>query len=464
MVFDNLSKYGDRIALIDEFGRSVSYSQLITEGDILIKNINQRCIVFLLCRNCLESVVAYISFLRNGIVPVLLSDTINQLLLRDLIDSYHPSYCFLPAENSKEVNGIPVYTYGNYTLLKFSFEIDYKINSDLALLLPTSGSTGSPKLVRQTYKNLKANTESIITYLGITNVDRAITSLPLNYTYGMSILNTHLYAGAILILVNSSLLEQRFWDTVKREKVTTFGGVPYTFEMLKKLQFERLDLPSLKYITQAGGKLPKELADKFIAICKKKNIKFFIMYGQTEASPRMSYLPWEYAETKSGSIGIAIPGGQFWLEDDYGVHIKKPWIAGELIYQGENVTLGYAENRYDLNNGDDNNGILHTGDMAQCDEDGFYYIVGRRKRFLKLFGNRINLDELEELLRKKNIDCACTGIDDLLKIYVITKKDAEKAIEFIRKHTAINQNGFKVYVIDALPRNDAGKILYSALQ
>jgi acyl-coenzyme A synthetase/AMP-(fatty) acid ligase len=344
------------------------------------------------------------------------------------------------------------------------FETDYAIHPDLALLLPTSGSTGSPKLVRQSYTNLKANTESIVAYLRIVADDRAITTLPLNYTYGMSIINTHLYTGATLILVNASLMEQRFWKVFKQERAVTFGGVPYTFEILKKLRFERMDVPHLRYLTQAGGKLSKELADEFIALCKKKNIRFIIMYGQTEASPRMSYVPWEHAESKAASIGIAIPGGQFWLEDVDGTVIEKPEVTGELVYQGENVTLGYAESRLDLGRGDDNQSILRTGDMAKRDADGFYYIVGRKKRFLKIFGYRINLDELEGLLKKEGIDCACAGVDDVLKIYVTNEQDSGKASEYIAEHTAINRNGFTVLVINAIPRNDAGKVLYSALE
>jgi acyl-coenzyme A synthetase/AMP-(fatty) acid ligase len=279
----------------------------------------------------------------------------------------------------------------------------------------------------------------------------------------MSILNTHLYKGTSIILSSASLMEQRFWSLFKKEKVTTFGGVPYTFEILKKLHFEKMEFSSLSYITQAGGKLTKELASEFIAICKSKQIRFIVMYGQTEASPRMSYLPWEFAEEKADSIGIAIPGGRFMLEDNDGSIIETPETIGELVYQGENVTLGYAENRFDLNQGDDNHGILHTGDMAKFDKDEFYYIVGRKKRFLKVFGNRINLDEFEALLKKEGIVCACAGEDDRLLIFITSKNELEKTVSFIIKHTGINRNGFKVIVIKEMPRNESGKILYSEL-
>jgi acyl-coenzyme A synthetase/AMP-(fatty) acid ligase len=347
--------------------------------------------------------------------------------------------------------------------LKLAYAEDYKLYPDLMLLLTTSGSTGSPKLVRQSYQNIKANTESIVEYLHIDEGDRAITTLPMNYTYGLSILNTHLHKGAGIILSDASLMEKRFWSLLEQEKATTFGGVPYTFEILKKLHFEKMNVPCLRYITQAGGKLSGELQCEFVDICKNKNIQLIVMYGQTEASPRMSYLPWEYAESKLGSIGIAIPDGSFHLEDSNGKKIESTGVIGELIYQGENVALGYAENRFDLERGDDNKGILYTGDMARRDADGFYYIVGRKKRFLKIFGNRVNLDEVENLLQKEKIDCACSGEDDHLRIYVSDGNVIEKTMQFLVDHTGINRNAVKIMLLNEIPRNESGKILYSAL-
>jgi acyl-CoA synthetase (AMP-forming)/AMP-acid ligase II len=461
--FEDLASYDDRTALITETGRAVPYGQLTADADTIAGEIRQRCLVFLMACNCIESVVGYVGFLRNRIVPVLVNDAITVSLLDGLLKKYHPAYFYLPSEEIKDIPGISVYSYGSYTLLKLSYEEDYRIYPELALLLTTSGSTGSPKLVRQSYKNIQANTESIIEYLGITEADRAVTTLPMSYTYGLSILNPHLYKGAVVILTDASLMEKRFWTLLKNEKATTFGGVPYTYEILKKLRFERTELPDLRYITQAGGKLSKELAAEFLLVCKEKNIKLIIMYGQTEATARMSYLPWDFVDKKISSIGVAIPGGSFWLEDENGDIIESPETTGELVYQGENVTMGYAENRFDLERGDDNRGILHTGDMAKRDAEEFYYITGRKKRFLKLFGNRINLDEVEALLKKEGIECACAGEDDRLWIFVVSENEIEKTASFIVKHTGINRNGFKVIAIKEIPRNESGKILYSKL-
>lgn len=163
-------------------------------------------------------------------------------------------------------------------------------------------------------------------------------------------------------------------------------------------------------------------------------------------------------------MGIAIPGGTFRLVDENGETIESPEVAGELVYSGDNVTLGYARDRFDLNKPDENGGVLHTGDMAKRDADGFYYIVGRKKRFLKLFGNRVNLDEVEGLLKQQGIDCACTGVDDRMEVYVTDAGQVDTVSAFLKEHTSINHSGFKVRAIDAIPRSEAGKVLYSALK
>jgi acyl-CoA synthetase (AMP-forming)/AMP-acid ligase II len=463
-IFDRLQDYHDAPALITEHGTIIKYNELINNADIFAGKIGRRCLLFILCRNCSESIAGYVGALRNHIVPLLLSDTIEKKLLEGLVENYHPQYVYMPNERAHETPGTVILQYDKYTLLKMKYEEDQQLNPELALLLTTSGSTGSPKLVRQSYKNIQANTESIVEYLQITEKDRAITTLPMSYTYGLSILNTHLYTGASVYLSTASVMEQVFWEALKKEHITTFGGVPFMYEMLKRFNFEKRETPALRYITQAGGKLPKEMASDFIAVCTKKNIEFIVMYGQTEATARMSYLPWKAAGSKTASIGIAIPGGKFWLADDDGTVIQGSEAqAGELIYQGDNVTLGYAESRYDLARGDDNGGILKTGDIAERDTDGFYYIVGRKKRFLKIFGSRINLDEVENLLKKEGIDCVCDGVDDHLTIYITDESLKEKTVEYIRDHTDINRNGFMALVINEIPRNESGKVLYSNL-
>ena len=463
-IFDDLEKYSRNTAIVTESSDQISYLDLLDAAGSIGNHIKKRCLVFFVCNNCFESVAGYIGFLRAGAVLALIQDTTDNTLLVNLIEVYKPEYIYLPAEKSElQINCTIVHTFGNYTLLKTDHKIDYTLHENLALLLTTSGSTGSPKFVRQSYKNINSNAEAIAQYLGITSNDRPISTMPMSYTFMLSIINSHLLKGASIILTDATLMDRSFWEIFKGNNATTFGGVPYIFEMLKKLRFEKMDLPSLKYITQAGGKLSMKLSAEFADICADKGIEFYVMYGQTEATARMSYLPWEYVHTKVGSIGIAIPRGKFWLEDENRNVIKKYDTIGELVYQGDNVTMGYAESCFDLQNDDENNEILHTGDLAKMDPDGFYYITGRMKRFLKMYGNRVNLDEIEELIRTAGYDCVCAGTDDNLKIYITEPDDKDQIVSYIAKRTGINRAGFSLVYIDKIPLNDSGKVQYSAL-
>ena len=332
------------------------------------------------------------------------------------------------------------------------------------MLLTTSGSTGSPKFVRQSYTNIKANTNSIIQYLELDSSERPITTLPMNYTYGLSIINTHLAVGATILLTDKTLMQKEFWTFFKEQKATSFGGVPYTYEMLDKLRFMRMDLPTLRTMTQAGGKITPELHEKFAQFAFENNKKFIVMYGQCEATARMGYLPPESAVQKKGSMGIAIPGGSFSLIDIDGNEITNPNTPGELVYKGANVTLGYAENGNDLVKGDERNGVLITGDMAQFDDEGFYYIVGRKKRFLKIYGNRVNLDEIDRMIKAEyNIEVASSGIDDCMYIFVTESDKADSVRNYVIGKTKLNPVAFKVIVIDEIPKNDSGKTLYREL-
>ncbi len=464
--YDDIGIYAGNTVVINENSEIITYEKIIKEADNLKENIKKRTLVFSICSNSIESLLGYIGFLRGKIVSLMINYDMKIELLKELLDLYRPEYIWIPEELEKEFDSCcdKVYKYGKYVLLKTSYIIDYILNDELAILLTTSGSTGSPKFVRQSYKNIVSNAESISKYLNITEKDRPITTLPMSYTYGLSIINSHLLKGASIILTNKTLMDKEFWALLKSNNATTFGGVPYIYEMLKKLRFAKMEIPSLKVLTQAGGKLSKELALEFTEICEKKGIRFFVMYGQTEATARMSYLPVEYSKTKAGSMGVAIPGGKFWLEDDDGNEIKGSNISGELIYSGENVTLGYAESRMDLGKGDENKGILRTGDVAMRDDDEFYYIVGRKKRFLKIYGNRVNLDELEQMIKSIGIECACTGEDDKLKVFITDEKTRKDVIEYIINKTGISNHAMSIYFIDKIPRSESGKILYSELK
>lgn len=463
----DFKRFKDDIAIVSDRNIRILYSDLDKVAKEIAEAVGSRCHIFCLCKNEVGSIAGYAAFVENNIVPLLLNANMDKDILDNLIEIYKPSYMWLPLEMTSLFNEfVVVYDVYGYALIANRYKAEYELNPELCLLLTTSGSTGSPKLVRQSYKNVRSNACAIVEYLGITKDERPITTLPMNYTYGLSIINSHFMVGATLLVTEKSFMQKEFWSFLKDLKATSFGGVPYTYEILDKLRFYRMDLPSLRYITQAGGKLTPKLHEKFAGYCADKGIKFVVMYGQCEATARMGYLPPENAVRKCGSMGIPIPGGRFRLIDDKGNDITEPDITGELVYEGDNVTLGYAECTDDLAKGDERNGVLYTGDMARFDSEGYYYIVGRKKRFLKIFGNRVNLDEVDRIIKSgfDGVEVASSGVDDHLTIFLTDESKADEIKSYISEKTGLNQTAFRTVVIKEIPKNDSGKVLYKELE
>lgn len=467
--YDEFDKWETREAFVDEHGEKMTYGELKSYVMSVGQAIGKRTLVFAFCSNTIESVAGYIAFLNNGIVPLLLNQHMEEELRESLICIYEPAYLYIPTgmKNEFDYNSC-VWEGTGYCLLRTAYKEEAEMDPRLALLLTTSGSTGSPKLVRQSYDNIQANAASIAEYLELDETERPITTLPMNYTYGLSIINSHILVGATILLTERTLMDREFWTFFKMENATSFGGVPYTYEILKKLKFFRMDLPSLRTMTQAGGKLSPDLHREFATYARDTKKHFVVMYGQTEATARMGYLPWKNALEKYGSMGIAIPGGKLWLKDVEGKAIREPDVVGELVYEGPNVTLGYAQCLSDLTKGDERHGVLETGDMARMDEDGYFYIVGRKKRFLKIYGNRVNLDEIERMIKSTFSDCdsACAGVDD--RLYVFTTSPDEmvhkEMKQFLARKTGLNLSAFAVKTIAAVPKNEAGKVVYRELE
>ena len=467
--FEKNALFSDRTVAIDSTGRLMTYGDMYEWADEIGDIVPKRSLVFSFCHNVVGSVAGYFGFLCNEIVPVLLDRHIEKELALNLIKVYQPDFLYVPIEQREDFGNFEtVLESYEYCLLKTNFDVKHEMYPELGLLLTTSGSTGSPKFVRQSYTNIQANAESIVEYLQIDETERPITTLPMNYTYGLSIVNSHLLVGATILMTDYTLMEKGFWEFFRENEATSFGGVPYTYEMLKKLRFFRMDLPSLRYMTQAGGKLSPELHKEFAEYAVEYGKKMIVMYGQTEATARMAYLPAERSLEKYGSMGIAIPGGKFTLVDVEEKAITEPDVTGELIYEGPNVTLGYAECLEDLRKGDERHGKLITGDMAKMDADGFFYIVGRKKRFLKIYGNRVNLDEVERMLKSnfEAYDFACGGVDDQLYAFVTTEEEEAKTNvkKFLAEKTGLNHKAFTVQSIDQIPKNEAGKTLYIKLE
>lgn len=448
-----------RIAVIDDSGESLTYGSLCSYAEELRKVLPYRTLVFLMAENCIGSLIGYTSFLNNHVVPLILSNKTEKTLFDNLYSTYQPEYLWLPTSRTAEFGQEPLYSAFGYSLIKTGNPTP-ELFEDLSLLLPTSGSTGSPKLVRHSYRNIEANAENVKNLFQITPSERAMGVLPMHYTMGLSVIASQLYAGATVLLCGKSLLDRGFWSMLKEQHATSFTGVPYSFELLSKLRFFRMDLPDLKIVTQGGGKLTEEMWQSLVDYAKDKGKKFIATYGQSECTARMAYLPAELAATKICSIGIAEPGGQLSIINNEGVETFEGEDSGEMVYRGENVTLGYAYSKEDLLKGDENHGIMHTGDLARRDADGCYYIIGRLKRFLKIFGLRIGLDEVENLIRSNyDTDCYCSGDDEKLLIKLTNPAVAEEIPHFIEEKTHLFYQRVNVEIVDKILRNETGKVI-----
>lgn len=416
---------------------------------------------FLLGDNSYETICVYLALLRMRSVAVLIKPDLHETLLHNLIMEYEPDYII-----GKQIRFHLEFTSSNYRDLNI-YETNFSnqsMNQEIALLLTTSGSTGSPKFAKISYHNLEANTQSIIKGLGIQAGDRAITTLPLFYTYGLSIVNTHLACGASVIINTYSLTDKRFWNLVTSKNATTFGGVPYTYQILKKIGFHKLELPSLRYLTQAGGKLTTPFLEYFYHACREKNIEFIVMYGQVEATARISYLPWNDLPLKMESVGISIPDGAISIFDENKEQVVEPHVPGEIVYEGPNVMLGYANTRNDLYKKDELNGVLWTGNIGMLDEDGYLYLVGRKNRFIKVNGHRISLDEIENLVEAElGQPCACVGEENKIILYITKEEPLDHVKRFFLKTLHISPLFLTLQYISELPRNEAGKIQYKLL-
>ncbi len=461
---NSLQQFHQNIAYIEDFDKNCTYDVLVKNSDLFVSDLSSRNLVICQASNKSEFLTAYVGFMRKGLIPLLLPTQLSPSNLEILIDTYNPRYCFL--ENTSLIS-LPSFQiikrFGTYRLYEKS-DAYVNLNQNLALLMTTSGSTGSSKLVRLSYENIQKNCEAIVEYLHLDNSSRAITSLPFNYSYGLSIINTHLFVGGSIILNENSIAEPKFWEKFQDLNATHLGGVPFSYEMFKRFHKKIFSNHSLKVLTQAGGKLPHELVSFFANECKSRFIDFFVMYGQTEATARMGYMNCEDALLHPKSIGKAIPNGRFSLLDKSGQLIKDANREGELVFEGPNVFMGYASMQDDLAKDDEVNGKLFTGDLATRDEMGNYYIVGRSNRIAKIYGVRINLQELDDFLGAKGITSASISDDFKVLVYVEDQGNLRSIQKDVIDFLQLRDSLIEVKNIDSLPRTLSGKLNYGALQ
>ena len=433
-----LSDHRSRVALIDPDGVAVTYEDLAARVARPREQLGaSRRLVLLEATHTVEFVTTYLACLAGG-HPVLLVPPGDPDRTEALVERYDPDAVHLSGDDLRVRRPASA----------------HELHPDLALLLSTSGSTGSPKLVRLSRTNLESNAAAIAGYLELSPWDRALTSLPLHYCYGLSVLHSHLHVGAAVALTDTSVVDRCFWQRFEQVGATGLAGVPHTFDLLDRVGFEQMELPTLRYVTQAGGRLAPEKVQHHAALAAQRGRRFFVMYGQTEATARMAYLPPEQAQHHPGAIGVPIPGGSFRID-------ALPGEAdGELVYSGPNVMLGYAEEPADLALGrtvDE----LRTGDLARVTDDGLFQIVGRVSRFIKPFGVRVDLDAVESILAAHGLTSVCTGDDEQLVVACeLPGGDApeeQRIRELVRSTLGLPPARVHVCGFTSLPRLPSGK-------
>ncbi|MFS3127822.1 AMP-binding protein [Nocardioides sp. Bht2] len=436
----DLARFGDAPALVTATTR-LSHRELADATAAFAARLGyERRLVLLAGRNDVSSLVAYLGTLGAGHVPLLCDarhlDRLIELyrpdtVVRDgVIESHRPS-------------------------------AQHQLHPDLALLLSTSGSTGSPKLVRLSRRNLISNAAAIADYLQLRPTDRAVTTLPPHYCYGLSVIHSHLAIGASLVLTEHSVVDDAFWTLAEQQQITSFAGVPYTFDLLDRVGFPERAPTSLRHVTQAGGRLRPERVAELAGLATARGFDFVVMYGATEATARMAWLPPEQAANAPDAIGLPIPGGSFRLEPIPGENAE----LGELVYSGPNVMLGYAESPADLARGAELN-ELRTGDVARIGADGLVRIVGRRSRFAKIYGLRIDLDEAERALEAAGLPARCADGGETLIVALtgpLTSEHRRTVLATALQQWGLPAGAVRLVEVDAFPRLANDKVDYRAL-
>jgi acyl-CoA synthetase (AMP-forming)/AMP-acid ligase II len=452
----------DRPALYWESeGRWVTYGELAERVTAAAQSFARldKSLACVLFSNSVDDVIAYLGLMSAGHVPMLLDPALDGEMLGRLLETYCPEFlvgaAVTPPSGWQPIAGVPAWSSPSSE--------QPSIHPSLCLLLTTSGSTGSPKMVRLSAKAVGHNTQAIIRALSIGETDRAIAHLPLHYSFGLSVLHTHLLVGASVLLTSKSMVEADFWDQVRGEAATSLPGTPFHIQMIDRLGLDQLDLPFLSVLTQAGGRLAPELAARMHGVMAARGGRFYVMYGQTEASPRMTTLAPDRFSGRAASVGRSLMDGTILIVDSDGKALPSPQV-GEVVFRGPNVMMGYAQCREDLILGDETDGELRTGDLGYLDDDGFLFLTGRVSRFAKIAGHRINLDELEGLAHTGGRIAAIERNGQLVLFgeHLSEPQSAQLHGDLVRR-LHLHSRGLVVRSIEVIPVTAKGKVDYLRL-
>jgi acyl-coenzyme A synthetase/AMP-(fatty) acid ligase len=433
----------------------------------------QKRLIFLLCGVNSETIVGLLAGAAAGHATALIDPSVPEQVLKGLIESYQPELIVGQRGSREKLTDLSSRkaTVGSAqsragVVEWIAWEGDPSrppIDPTLQLLLSTSGTTGSQKYVRLSRGAVVANARQIAQALAIDEASVGIAHLPLHYSYGLSVVTSHLTSGGRLCLVNDSVTSPSFWSKIENVGGSHFPGVPFHYVALARLG-AGLVPESVKVFTQAGGALDLRVQSKIRDWATQRAGQFFVMYGQTEASPRMATLQHADHSRKAGSVGVALAGGQFSIVDDHGAPLPADAV-GTVVYEGPNVMSGYAMSRADLGKGDEMKGRLETGDLGRLDAEGFLYLTGRTKRFAKIAGYRLGLDEIEKELFSV---CPVACLDLGEKIAVAHEQDSETALKARVRELAdsykVPSSSFALRRVPQIPRASSGKIDYARLK
>lgn len=441
---------GLRPALIFPDCEPISYAELARRTAEKAREFgSQKKLIVVMAEPTEHAVIAYLAALHGNHAVVLLPPC-KPDILADVVSDFSPDIVCRRAD-------------GRWRCLQQASEPAGKLHPDLAVLLGTSGSTGKSQYVRLSASAIQANGEAIASYLELGQWDRAALILPFHYSYGLSVLNSHLGAGASVYFPRCGASDTGFAAEMMEAGCTNISGVPYSFELLEQAGFRQHDLPALRFMTVAGGRMRQDLAETFRAHLALKQARLFMMYGQTEATARIAYVPPDRLAGNVGSIGVAIPGGSLWLADEHGNPVQQDGETGELIYCGPNVMMGYALERGDLAKGPEIS-ELRTGDMATRDASGFFHVVGRRKRMSKIAGHRLSHEAVETALDRAGIPAVVVGDDERLLALVTSGHTDDQVLKVMMAASGLPRPHLDVDRAQSLPRLASGKIDYVAVR
>ena len=429
----------------------------------------QKALGFVFARNDAASLIAYLGSIEAGHAVVMLDPDLDLALASRLILRFQPDFIVAPASQAFDSTIAAQYSASalevEQTLLRSSRPHLHAVHPDVALLISTSGSTGSPRLVRLSWRNLQSNAASINQALSTTDRDSAMLTSPIFNGYAQSLIHTHLAAGGSFVLARDRIVSRAFWDAVRNAGCATIGGTPYFYQLLDRLDLDALAVPGLKKFIQIGGRLGENLARKYHEAASRRGGALHIMYGQAEATARISGVPPALLPDAARSVGFALPGGRLSIETEG--RLCGDSQEGELVYEGPNVMLGYASEPSDLAKGDELGGKLYTGDLGYHDDRGLFYITGRKARFVKLFGWRISLDDVEEMLSHAGPVAAVSHNDRILIFCESSRGESPNGgvpnIEQLAARLRMHPSGFEVRMVPAIPRLANGKTDYRSL-